>query len=476
MAKQDPQQPAALPRIFTGVPGLDQVTGGGFLKSGVYILQGAPGAGKTILANQLVHSHAAAGGKVVYVTMLAESHARLLQHMQAFSFFDVAAIPDKVYYVSAFHALRSAGLQGVVELLRNEMRAHGASVLVLDGLVMAAGAAGSDEELKIFISDLQTHSALTGCTTLLLASDDADHPVSAEQTMVDGILLLRERAFGPRRERNIEVVKFRGSATLRGNHAFQIGADGIVVYPRLESLVRHSGMDSVQPIGVSTGIAGLDRMFAIGGYPKGGVVAVSGISGGGKTTLALHFIAQCSPADKGLFFSFFESPEFLLSIARQQGIDVQGVLAGDAVEFMWQRFGENMLDEMAARLLRRVAQTKATRVVIDSVGGFMAASAFADRGGSFLAALTNELRRLGVTTLITVEEQEAGRPPRALDTPTMSALADTMMELRVTSREVVRRFVSVGKSRASRTDLRVREMALGPAGLLLLDEEPPVGV
>lgn len=294
--------------------------------------------------------------------------------------------------------------------------------------------------------------------------------------MVDGILLLRERAFGPRRERNIEVVKFRGSATLRGNHAFQIGADGIVVYPRLESLVRHSGMDSVQPIGVSTGVAGLDRMFAIGGYPKGGVVAVSGISGSGKTTLALHFIAQCSPADKGLFFSFYESPEFLGQIARQQGIDPQGALADTAaVEFMWQRFGENVLDEMAVRLLTRVRDTGATRVVIDSVGGFMAAPAFVDRGGSFLAALTNELRRLGATTLIAVEEQESGRPPRSLDTPTMSALADTMMELRVTSRDVVRRVVSVGKSRVSRTDLRVRDMLLGPAGLFLLEEEPPVG-
>jgi circadian clock protein KaiC len=470
----DIQHPPALDRTRTGVPGLDEITGGGFLKSGVYILQGAPGAGKTILANQIVHSHAAGGGRVVYVTMLAESHARLLQHMEAFSFFDFAAIPDKVYYVSAFNALRASGLKGVVELLRNEMRTHGAGILVLDGLVMAASAASSDEELKLFVSDVQTHSTLTGCTTLLLTSDDADRPISAEQTMVDGILLLRERHFGPRRERNIEVVKFRGSATLRGNHAFHITGNGITIFPRLEAARREPPSDAVQPVGVSSGVPGIDRMFDIGGYAKAGATVVSGPSGSGKTTLALHFLAQSTEQDKGLFFGFYEAPALLQQIARIQGIDPRGVLAGGAVDFIWRPFGENMLDDMARQLLERVAAGRISRVVIDSVGGFMAAPAFADRGAPFLATLINELRRLGVTTMLTVEEQ-VDQSPRLLATPTTSAVADTIMELRVTCDAAVRRFISVGKSRVSRTDLRVRELVLGATGLSVLDEEPLLG-
>ena len=73
-------------RIASGVPGLDAILRGGFLKDGIYIIQGSPGAGKTILANQICFHHASNGGRVLYVTLLAESHARMLQHIGQLGF------------------------------------------------------------------------------------------------------------------------------------------------------------------------------------------------------------------------------------------------------------------------------------------------------------------------------------------------------------------------------------------------------
>jgi circadian clock protein KaiC len=81
----------------------------------------------------------------------------------------------------------------------------------------------------------------------------------------------------------------------------------------------------------------------------------------------------------------------------------------------------------------------------------------------------NELRRRGATTLITMEEtQPGGGEPT--DSATLSALADTIINFRLTSQETVRRFIWVGKSRVSRTDLRVREVRLGEHGLEVLEE------
>lgn len=456
-----------LHRVPTGIEGLDTITGGGFLKSGVYILQGSPGAGKTILANHIGFRRAAEGGHVVYVTMLAESHARLMQHLRSFEFFDESLIPERVYFVSAFNALRENGLRGVVDLLRTEMRARKADLLVLDGMVIAADVASSDEAVKLFVSEIQSHSALVGCTTLLLTSDDADRPVSAEQTMVDGILLLRERAFGPRRERQLDVVKFRGSATIRGTHAFTIGRRGIQVHPRLEAVRRESPGAAVRPVGLSTGVPGLDAMFAIGGYARNGVTAVTGNSAAGKTTLGLHFLRGCSAAEPGLWFGFYESPEFLLDISRMLGIDLGPLKDQGHLHFVWQPFGENLLDDLAQRLLDAIERTGARRVVVDGLGGFAIATDYPARDGSFVAALANALRLSGATSLVTLEEQGPSSTKVNTDAPTLSAVADTAvyMELDARQGDRTRRRLWIGKSRISRFDTRIRELRLTDTGL-----------
>jgi circadian clock protein KaiC len=474
-AREDLTHRTTLPRIPTGIAGLDEVIGGGFLKSGVYILQGTPGAGKTILANHLCFNHVAAGGRVVYVTMLAESHARLLQHLQTMSFYDDGAIPESIYYVSAFEALRTGGLSAVVKLLRGEMRSQKASILVLDGLVMAVTVAGA-EALKEFVSEIQAHSVLTGCTTLLLTSIEPDKPVTAEQTMVDGILLLRERGFGPRRERDLEVLKLRGASTLRGKHAFRIDADGITVYPRLESARAQSPAAAIGRTGVSTGVLGLDQLIDLRGLPQGSVTLVAGYTGSGKTTLALHFAGQCGTEEPAVYFSFYESPEFLLGIGHTFGLDLTRRHAAGQLRFVWQAYGENILDELAYRLLGSVRRTGARRVVIDGIGGFIAAPAHAERGSSFFASLANELRRLGATTIITAETDDAGAQTLDLPTAGISALADNLIRLRISDLgDQVRRSLSISKMRNSGYDLRIRELRLTARGLAVDRRGPDVG-
>ena len=86
----------------------------------------------------------------------------------------------------------------------------------------------------------------------------------------------------------------------------------------------------------------------------------------------------------------------------------------------------------------------------------------------------NELRRLGVTTLFTLEERSPSeRGPT--ETATMSALADTVINATLSRQDVVRRLIWIGKSRMSRCDLAVREVALGPGGLSVVDSAATSG-
>ncbi|HEX5515558.1 MAG TPA: RAD55 family ATPase, partial [Gammaproteobacteria bacterium] len=158
-------------RLRTGVPGLDTILDGGLIPGSVYIIQGSPGAGKTILANQICFHHAHTGSKALYVTLLAESHDRLLAHLSQLTFFDGSQVPDSIYFISGFDTLSRDGLKGILHLLRSESRARDASLIVLDGLFALEETAQSAKEFRKFINDLTTLSMLIGCTVLLLTNN-----------------------------------------------------------------------------------------------------------------------------------------------------------------------------------------------------------------------------------------------------------------------------------------------------------------
>ena len=71
MNKNELKREPGLERIATGVPGLDEVLKGGFFEGAVYIVRGTPGAGKTILANQICFHQARQGKRALFVTLLA---------------------------------------------------------------------------------------------------------------------------------------------------------------------------------------------------------------------------------------------------------------------------------------------------------------------------------------------------------------------------------------------------------------------
>lgn len=441
-----PSNALTLERLPSGIPGLDTVLGGGFFQSGVYIVQGLPGSGKTIFANQLCYAHVRTGGTAVYVTLLAESHARMLQHIRTLSFFDESAIPDRLSYISAFHDLETDGLKGLMSVLRREMRARSASVLVLDGLVAAAEAAETESELKKFIHEIQTSAVFHGCTVFLLTSGTAPR-TNAEHTMVDGLIELEERVFEARSERALQVRKFRGGGSLRGKHAFRISDAGLEVFPRLESLYAAPPAGALPRRALPTGVEGLDALIAAGGLPAESATVLTGSTGTGKTSLALHFLAGSTPQEPGLLFGFFEGPDRVRAKAAAFGLDVAGLERAGALELMWHAQAEHILDELGHRLLARVHERGVKRVVIDGLSGFFESALYAERINRFFSCLVNELRRRGATVLMTLETRDV--IGSTVPTPFgVSAFVDNLIFLRyVEERGELKRLLSITKMR-----------------------------
>ncbi|HVF15595.1 MAG TPA: ATPase domain-containing protein [Steroidobacteraceae bacterium] len=465
MSKQASNNEQGLTRIATGIPGLDEILHGGFYQGAVYILRGTPGAGKTILANQMCFHHASHGGRALFVTLLAENHARMLQHLEQLSFFDRQAIPKQIYYISAFRVLEENGLKGMMDLLRREMRAHEATLLILDGLIAVEETSASDREFRKFIHELQAHAVTADCCTLLLTTGSRGeyHP---EHTMVDGLIALEDSAYGKRRQRELEVRKFRGSASLRGRHPFRITDKGLEVYPRPESRFhRNNGHDYEKKI--SWGIPQLDEMFG-GGIVAATSTVVLGASGTGKTTLGTAFLAQSSKAEPGLHFGFYESPERLISNATELGFDLKSRVAAGHLEVVWTPPVERILDRVGNELIDAVMRRKVKRLFLDGWGALIALAETPDRLPSFVAAIFNELRALGVTTLCAVETDNLVGPEVRVPTAGMSAITENMVLLRfVEYRARLHRMISIMKVRGSSFDPALREFAISDCGIEL---------
>ncbi len=84
-----------------------------------------------------------------------------------------------------------------------------------------------------------------------------------------------------------------------------------------------SAMEGVEVI--SSGSLGLDLALGIGGFPKGRIIEIYGPESSGKTTLALHAIAEAQR--KGGTCAFIDAEHALdPSYARKLGVDVENLL------------------------------------------------------------------------------------------------------------------------------------------------------
>ena len=454
-----------LERVPTGVPGLDKVLQGGFLQGGVYIVEGAPGAGKTILANQICFGHVVQGGAVVFVTLLAESHMRMIQHLRPMAFFDERVIPDRLYYVSGFGILESDGLKGVVDLLRREIKGHEASMLVLDGFGTTEESAASERDFKKFVHDIQSHAAAADCTVMLL-TNVSERTVAPEYTMVDGVIRLEDVVLGPRAERSLQVMKSRGSGALRGRHQFRISDLGITVFPRIEAAyAAPSTLDEYKLQRVTIGVGSIDELLS-GGLLAKTSNGVFGPTGAGKTTLGLHFVAAGTPAEPALFFGLYEHPERLRTKARSMGIDLRALEQRRALQIIWRPQGEQLLDELGNQIIDTVREGKMKRVFIDGFGGLMQSASGPERITRYISALGNELRAQGVTVLLSMETRDVLGSSMQLPVDGMSSLLEGLLNMRyVEVRGELRRLIAITKLRDSDFDARLHEFRITARGI-----------
>lgn len=454
-------------RLRSGIPRLDDILKGGFLRTGIYVVYGPPGGGKTIFANQFCCNHIRLHkGHCLYVTLLTESHGKLVSHMNSLNFFDENFVGEELYYISGYQTLKDYSASGLLELIRTAIRDRKPELLIIDGLE------GMDnftrpQEYKEFLHQLQTFAHISNCTTILLCTSSTESSRRAENTLVDGVIEISDHLIGPRAVRELTVHKFRGGDYLRGRHELEINDGGLQVHPRTEiQFDRPPENARENRIRMTFGIQKFDEMLH-GGIPSGSAVALLGAPGSGKTTLGLKFLVEgAKEGQKGTYFGFYEPPPRIMEKARTMGLPLEEYVDSGLIELIWQPPLERYMDSLAEQLLEEIKENSKDRrrLFIDGIEGFRAAAVYEDRIPRFLSAFANQLRMLDVTTLFS-EELPLFQPEVDMPTPTLANVVESVILLRYVELDAqLHRLISIMKMRESAYDTSIREFKIGASG------------
>jgi circadian clock protein KaiC len=309
-----------------------------------------------------------------------------------------------------------------------------------------------------------------GCTSLLLTTARTRSHV--EHSLVDGVVELSDQLVGPRAVRELTVHKFRGSDYLRGRHEVEIQESGIVIHPRTEiQFDRPPEAATEERIRMPFGISKLDEML-YGGIPTGSTVALLGAPGTGKTLMGLSFLVEgAKRGQHGMYFGFYEPPPRLCEKASQVGIELDKYMKKGLIDIVWQPPLEHLMDSLAEQLLERIREkpNPRRRLFVDGIEGFRAAAVYHDRIPRFLSAITNQLRMLDVTTVVS-EELELFKPEVSMPNPELANVVETVILLRyVELRSQLYRLLSIMKMRESRYETSIREFRITDKGVVVAE-------
>ncbi len=466
------QNKVSIQTLPTGVPGLDEILGGGLPEFSFNIIAGAPGGGKTTLAHQIMFANATPERPALYFTVLGEPAIKMLRYQQQFQFFDQTKLNASIRFINLSQVVLDHDLDAVLEAIVKEVEAASPSIVVVDSfrtVVRKAHSGATDLELQGFIQRLALNLTSWQATTFLIGEYDEaeirDNPVF---TVADGLFWLSQQVERNSIVRKLQIRKSRGQASVPGLHTFRITDTGLQTFPRTFGLTgREEKVRGSRRL--SCGIPELDEMLG-GGIPEGDSMLVAGSSGTGKSLLGTRFIVEgILQGEPGIVAMFEERPNEYAERAASFGLDLDLPQKEGKLKLLYIRPLDLSVDETVREILDAVQAAGAKRLVIDSLAGFEMALApsFRTDFRESLYRMIGALTRIGVTILSTVEVQETFTDFN-LSSYAISFLSDDILRLRFVSIDgQLRKMMVVIKMRRSKHSIDMRGFEITSEGFVI---------
>jgi circadian clock protein KaiC len=458
--------------ISTGIPGLDNVLGGGLTKDRLYLIEGDPGAGKTTLALQFLAEGAARGETVLYIT-LAETEVELRAVAQAHGMsLDGVTVqevipdeslldPGEQYTVLDPSEVELGETNNMILRLVEQLNP---TRVVLDSLSELQLLSGTPLRYRRHVLALKQYFAKRSCTALLLDDKTSLKGDQQVRSIAHCVISLQhtDSEYGAER-RLVRVLKYRGVAFRRGPHDYSIVTGGLVVYPRI---VAAESRQLARRAQVGSGLAELDLLLG-GGIEEGSSTLVSGPPGTGKSSMGIQFVkAITDRGQRAAMFLFEESFNMLLNRSEGIGLELRtpyesGLLTVHQIDPAEMSPGE------FTHAVCGAADAGAKVIVIDSLNGYMNAMPEAGFLSTHLHEVLTYLGQRGVATfLIGVQQGIVGSSmSTGMD---VSYMADNVLILRYFEAQgSVQKAISVFKKRGSVHETTLRHFDITRRGIVV---------
>ena len=460
----------------SGVPGLDEVLGGGIPEFSFNLIAGGPGGGKTTIAHQIMFANASPERKAVYFSIIGEPAIKMLRYQQQYDFFDAAKVGDgSIRFIHLGQAALDGGMSKVLETIVQEIEKSNPAIVVVDSFramvrSTLAGRPDGERELTDFMQRLALALTSYETTSFLIGEySDGEHD-SAVFTVADGLIWLYQAIDRNSVVRKLHVMKMRGQGQIPGLHMARITSAGFNVFPRL---LKPPEIVSDLPLKhrLSTGTPGLDEMIG-GGIPSGYSVLVAGPSGSGKTVLSNQFIIEGTKhGEKGIVAIFERRPSDYLQTT-PRGEEFEKLVREKKLEVLYLRPLDLSIDETLVEIHDAVKRLGAKRAVIDSLSGLELALAptFREDFRESLYRMMGALTGLGVTVMATVEHADSYTDLR-FSPHGIAFLTDAIIIQRYVEIDgQLKRALAVIKVRSSQHSKELREYEISSDGRIAVGE------
>ncbi|NYZ74535.1 hypothetical protein H0O00_05305 [Candidatus Micrarchaeota archaeon] len=234
--KKDPPT-AKIERVPSGIPGLDEMVCGGFVRDSTVLVQGGTGSGKTIMCLQYLYNGVIKYNEPGVYLSFAESDEMVYQHGSLFSWDFKSLVRANKFAIIRYQPHE---IVKIIEegggVIRDTVESMGARRLVIDSLsayeMMFENKYRANESILSLLEILRKWN-----TTSLVTSESPISPMIGGRGrlgfLTDGIINLYYLRTNHHRSRVVEILKMRDTNHSDELHLFDLDKKGIRVTRRL---------------------------------------------------------------------------------------------------------------------------------------------------------------------------------------------------------------------------------------------------